>query len=83
MMNDSTFSRGIKKLEAAFRVNKLANESLQIYHDKLSEIKELEFERAVNEIIDGEDFFPSISKIKKYCKGNISFDAAGRELKIL
>ena len=46
-------------------------------------IEDADFERAVNEIIDSEDFFPSISKIKKYCKGNISYDTAGRELKIL
>ena len=67
-MNDSIFSKGIKKLEAAFRVNQLSVDSLRIYHNKLSEVEELKFERAVDEIIDNEDFFPSIHKLKKYCK---------------
>ena len=83
MMTDLKFLEGVKRLEAAFRCQSLSNESLKIYFSNLQNIEDADFERAVNEIIDSEDFFPSISKIKKYCKGNISYDTAGRELKIL
>jgi hypothetical protein len=83
MMSDLIFKKGIKKLEAAFRVKKLSEDSLKIYFKELKDIDDFVFEQAVDRVITIEDFFPSIRCLLKYCGKEKNRDYAGRELKVL
>ncbi len=68
MMTDLIFRSSIMKLEAAFRHQSLSKQSLEIYFEKLKDIPDKTFLKGVDEIIDTEDFFPSIHKMLKYCR---------------
>ena len=82
-MQDSVFSKGIKKLEAAFRHQSLSQNTLEIYFAKLREVDDGTWLGAIESIINREDFFPSISCLMRYCSIEPSYDAAGRILKIV
>lgn len=77
------FLVGIRKLETAFRVQALSDKSLEIYYAKLKATDDKTWQQGIEEIIDEEDFFPSIHCLLKHCRQEKSFDAAGRVLKIV
>ncbi len=70
----------MSKLEAAFRTAPLSNETLEIYYEKLKEVDDGSFMSAVDGVIEGENFFPSIPILARYCGIEPSYDAAGRRL---
>lgn len=77
------FLEKLKRLEAAFRTQPLNKESSQLYFDMLEDagVDDATFAAAVENIIEAEDFFPSVSKLRKYCGIEDIYDAAGRRLK--
>ena len=77
------FLEGIQSLEAAFRVQPLSEQSLEIYFEKLRHIGDAAWQDGVEAIIDEDDFFPSIHCLLKRCGQEKSYDAAGRVLKIV
>ena len=81
-MQDSVFSKGIKRLEAAFRHQSLSKDTLDIYFEKLKEVDDVRWLGAIEAIIDTENFFPSIACLLKHCGLEPSYDAAGRVLKV-
>ncbi len=82
-MTDLIFSKGIKKLEQAFRINKLSNASLKIYYEKLKEVNDRVWIREIERVIEDEDRFPSIKCLLRYCGKQKSYSFAGHELKQL
>lgn len=83
LLSYKVFLSGIKRLEAAFRVQPLSDASLKIYYEKLSSIDDLTFEMAVETAISEEDFFPSIAYLRSVCGISHRYDAAGRVLQQL
>jgi hypothetical protein len=59
----------------------LSQDTLEIYFSKLKEVDDARWLGAIEEIIDGENFFPSIACLLKHCGLSPSYDAAGRVLK--
>ena len=82
-MTDLKFLEGVYKLESAFRVNKLSDDFLKIYYEKLKEVDDKVWLQGIERIIELEDFFPSIRCLLKYCGKQKSLNAAGHELKQL
>lgn len=82
-MQDSAFKKGIIRLEKAFRQQPLSQGTLEIYFEKLKGVDDGIWTQAVEEIIDKEDFFPSIHCLLKYCGREKSYDAAGRVLRAI
>lgn len=82
-MQDLIFSSSIKRLEAAFRHPPLSQATLELYFEKLKAVDDKKWLNGVEEIIDEEDFFPSIHSLRKHCRQEKSYDAAGRVLKVL
>lgn len=74
------FIVGVQRLEAAFRTQTLSDNALKLYYEKIGDVVEADYLNAVEAIIEAEDFFPSISKLRKYCGIEGIYDAAGRRL---
>jgi hypothetical protein len=63
-ISKKTFEHGMKRLEAAFRQDIPAT-SLKIYFEKLAMAKEADFLSNVEKIIENDNFFPSIARLRE------------------
>ena len=64
MISKEVFKKGMKRLEAAF-IKTPTKEAIEIYYEKLKDTREGEFLKAMEKIIEKENFFPSIALFKK------------------
>ncbi|HUT43996.1 MAG TPA: hypothetical protein VMW95_06640 [Desulfobacterales bacterium] len=69
IISKEDFKKGMKRLEAAF-IKTPTKETIEIYYEKLKNIKKDNFLSAVEEIIETENFFPSIALFKKTLPNN-------------
>jgi len=63
LISKPIFGKKIKRLADAFRVD-LSKDTISVYYDKLKYCSEKNFLTAVEYLIDSEDWFPSIHKLK-------------------
>ena len=61
VLDKNVFKEGLKKLEAAFRAQPMPKDSIKIYYEKLKGAPDDIFQRAIDNVIERENFFPSIS----------------------
>lgn len=54
------FQEGMKKLEFGFRVRELSTETIQVYYSRVNFVTDKEFSQAVDNILDKEQWFPTI-----------------------
>ena len=64
LISKPIFGEKIKRLADAFRVN-LSKETIAVYYDKIKHCREDDLETAVEYLIESEDFFPAIHKLKE------------------
>jgi len=63
LISKPVFGEKIKRLADAFRVD-LPKDTISVYYDKLKHCSEKNFSTAVEFLIDSEDWFPSIHRLK-------------------
>ena len=63
-MTDLNFSKGLKKLESAFRIF-LSQNTIEVYYEELKHLKDDTWENIIQDIIKEGDKFPLISTFIK------------------
>lgn len=66
MIEMQEFLKSIKDLESAFRVMPCTEATIDLYFSKLKTSNLKQFKHAITDIIENENFFPSVYVIKKY-----------------
>lgn len=64
------FKESIELLEDAFRVNSLTEGQLKVYRKYLQDLSDTEFEKGISKIIQNDNFFPSIARIREASGAN-------------
>ena len=64
-ISKDVFKEGMKRLEIAF-MKDIPKATLTLYYEKLKGFKKYDFDRAIEQIIEKECFFPSIAKILEF-----------------
>lgn len=68
-MTESNFLKGIKRLEAAFRIERFPDKSFKLYWERTKTIPDKEWDEIIEDQIEQDDFFPSIRKLRT--RGNV------------
>lgn len=63
-ISKDTFAKGMQRLEMAF-MKDVPQKTLKLYYEKIKGFNDLGFEKAVENIIDNDHFFPSIARFKQ------------------
>lgn len=59
-LTTTAFQTGIDTLMAGFRVQDLPEKTIEVYYARINFVTDEEFSRAVNNILDKEQWFPTI-----------------------
>ena len=66
ILNRACFKEGMQKLETVFQDKKVTEEFLKIYYERLNYCKDKRFIEEINNIIDNEQWFPTIKVFLNY-----------------
>lgn len=65
ILSRKCFKEGMQRVEAVFQDKKVTEDFLKVYYERLSFCTDRQFLRAVENILDGEQWFPTIAVFLK------------------
>ena len=66
ILSRECFKDGMQKLEVVFQDKKITQDFLKVYYERLRFYSDIDFTEAINNVLDNEQWFPSIKTLLRY-----------------